>query len=163
MTVSAPADAKVSFSTDNVYRDVTDGAVEVEYTVTRPNYRTITGTAPVQITPRPVTITVNDASKFAGAADPALTGSVEGLVAGDSLDADACSCSGCSDPNGSHACGTDPDAGRRRADAGNCHAYGGHAGSGGYPRGNDARERSRGYRGRRHPAGRRARRAHAVG
>ena len=30
-------------------------------------------------------MTVDDASKFAGAADPALTGSVEGLVAGDSL------------------------------------------------------------------------------
>lgn len=85
VTVSAPADAEVSFSTDNAYRDVTDGAVEVEYTISRPNYRTITGTALVQIVPRPVTITVDDASKFAGAADPTLTGSVEGLVAGDSL------------------------------------------------------------------------------
>lgn len=85
-------------------------------------------------------MTVDDASKFAGAADPALTGSVEGLVAGDSLGVSYV-----------------------RANVGSCHAYGGHAGSGGYSRGNDARERSRGYRGRRHPAGRRAWRAHAVG
>lgn len=35
--------------------------------------------------PTRVSMTVDDASKFAGAADPALTGSVEGLVAGDSL------------------------------------------------------------------------------
>lgn len=85
VAVEAPEGATVTFSTDNVYRDVTDGAVEVAYTITRPNYRTITGTAVIQINPRPVTITVNSASKFVGAADPVLTGTVDGVVAGETL------------------------------------------------------------------------------
>ena len=82
ITVVAPDDATVVFDTDNAYVDVTSGAVTVNYTVTRPNYRDIMGSQTVTITPAPVTITVDDASKVVGTADPAFTGKdVVGLVA----------------------------------------------------------------------------------
>lgn len=80
ITVRAPEDATVVFDTDNAYVDVTNGAVTVNYTVTRPNYGTVTGSQTVAITPAPVTIKVDDASKAFGAADPFFTGSVSGLV-----------------------------------------------------------------------------------
>ena len=56
-----------------------------EYTVyvkaTNPNYINVaTTTATLEVTPAPAIITVADASKVEGSADPAFTGKVEGLV-----------------------------------------------------------------------------------
>ena len=58
------------------------GTYTVHVKATHPGYReTAPVSATVVITPAPVTITVADASKVAGAADPTFTGTVEGLVA----------------------------------------------------------------------------------
>ena len=80
ITVLAPADATVEFSANNAYKNVTDGSVAVDYTVTRPNYKTIQGTETVTVLPLTVTATADDARKRAGDADPELTYSFEGGI-----------------------------------------------------------------------------------
>ena len=67
---------------------VSSGSYVVYAKATRPNYAdTGTVSATVTINPRPITITVNDATKVAGTADPAFDGSItEGsLVEGEDL------------------------------------------------------------------------------
>ena len=60
------------------------GSYPVQVKVTNPNFNDRTGSGTVTITPAPATITVNDATKVFGAADPAFIGSVTGLIsAGD--------------------------------------------------------------------------------
>lgn len=71
--VNAPSDAQVTYSTDNSYVNVTNGAIRVDYTVERANYKTITGYETVTITPLTITVTANNASKIAGQLDPILT------------------------------------------------------------------------------------------
>ena len=84
--VNAPSDATVTYTNANAFIEA--GTYTVGYTVTRPNYETITGSAQVVITPRPVTIVVDSAAKVLGTADPAFTGSVSAatpLVSSDDL------------------------------------------------------------------------------
>ena len=84
--VNAPSDATVTYTNANAFTEA--GTYTVGYTVTRPNYETITGSAQVVITPRPVTIVVDSATKVLGTADPAFTGSVSAatpLVSSDDL------------------------------------------------------------------------------
>ena len=67
---------KVSFSAD--HRNVTNGPATVTITVTR-GAETYTIGSTVTITPRPVVVTANDASKIYGEADPTLTAAVRGI------------------------------------------------------------------------------------
>ncbi|WP_304518551.1 MBG domain-containing protein, partial [Adlercreutzia sp. ZJ242] len=62
-----------------------EGPMTVQVRATNPNYWTATGSYVLSVTPAPVTITVSDASKVAGSADPTFTGAVSGLVAEDDL------------------------------------------------------------------------------
>ena len=72
ITVKAPADATVTYDTDNAYVNVTSGDVVVGYTVTRPNYKTITGSQTVTIKPATLSVKAIDASKKYGETDPEL-------------------------------------------------------------------------------------------
>ena len=81
----------VLYSTDNAtwsetnpgFTDVSINTVYVK--VTNPSYNDRTGTGTVTITPKPVTIVVNDSSKVFGEADPEFTGTVSGLLGTDDL------------------------------------------------------------------------------
>ena len=66
----------VSFSAD--HRNVTNGPATVTIKVTR-GAETYTIDSTVTITPRPVVVTANDASKIYGEADPTLTAAVRGI------------------------------------------------------------------------------------
>lgn len=66
----------VSFSAD--HRNVTNGPATVTITVTR-GAETYTIDSTVTITPRPVVVTANDASKIYGEADPTLTAAVRSI------------------------------------------------------------------------------------
>ena len=66
----------VSFSAD--HRNVTNGSATVTIKVTR-GAETYTIDSTVTITPRPVVVTANDASKIYGEADPTLTAAVRGI------------------------------------------------------------------------------------
>ena len=61
--------------------NVSDSVLTVKFQATHPNYTTVTGEAKVTITPKEVTITVDDKNKVFGDDDPEFTGTVEGLVA----------------------------------------------------------------------------------
>ena len=65
--------------------NVANSPLTVKFQATHPNYTTVTGTATVTINPKAVTINVTDSSKVYGAADPAFTGTVTGLVASGDL------------------------------------------------------------------------------
>ena len=86
ITVAAPADAAVTYSTDNAYTDATSGAVEVGYTVERANYKTITGSQTVKIDPAPLSVTTVGKTKvYDGEPLTEAGNSVAGLVAGETL------------------------------------------------------------------------------
>jgi uncharacterized repeat protein (TIGR02543 family) len=83
ITVTAPADATVTYDTDNAYTDVTSGSVTVGYKVTRPNYKDITGTQTVTITPAPLKVTTPDATKAYDGGALTAAGTLSGLVTGE--------------------------------------------------------------------------------
>ncbi|MBO4991564.1 MAG: hypothetical protein J6E42_05365 [Firmicutes bacterium] len=56
--------------------DVTGGDITVYVKVENPNYATVSTQATITITPRPVTIGVNNAEKYYGGTDPAFTGTI---------------------------------------------------------------------------------------
>lgn len=66
----------VTYSTPNSVKDVSEGKVEVTATAKKTGYTDITTTFTIQITAKPVTITVEDAEKFLGAADPTFKGRI---------------------------------------------------------------------------------------
>ncbi|MGI6164285.1 MAG: S-layer homology domain-containing protein, partial [Bacillota bacterium] len=61
--------------------NVSGSPLTVKFQASHPNYVTATGEATVTINPAEVTITVGNASKVFGEADPVFTGTVVGLVA----------------------------------------------------------------------------------
>jgi hypothetical protein len=61
ITVNAPDAATVSYDVENSLTDV--GETTVQYTVTQEGYATVTGSAVIKITPRPITITAASSSK----------------------------------------------------------------------------------------------------
>jgi hypothetical protein len=83
ITVTAPADATVTYDTANAYTDVTSGSVTVAYTVTRPNYKTITGTQTVTITPAALTVSTPDATKAYDGTVLTADGTLSGLLNGE--------------------------------------------------------------------------------
>ncbi len=58
------------------------GTVNVVVRATNPNYVTVTRNIVLQVTPAPITVTANDASKREGEDDPAFTAAVVGSVDG---------------------------------------------------------------------------------
>lgn len=86
ITVTAPEDAEITYDVENSFTDVTDGAVEVTYTVKRANYTDVTGSATVTITPATITVSTGSATKvYDGTALTEVGNTVEGLVAGETL------------------------------------------------------------------------------
>ncbi|MFR5071707.1 MAG: MBG domain-containing protein, partial [Bianqueaceae bacterium] len=93
IAVKAPEGAVITYSTDGenyvtetpVY--IGAGVYIVHYQVTKANYNTVTGSAAVIITARPITITAEDQSKTYGDNDPAYTWKIVSgdLVSGDRL------------------------------------------------------------------------------
>ena len=68
------------------YINFTNGEKTVYYKVSMNGYNDFTGSATVNITKKEVTITVSDSSKTEGDADPEFSGSIVGLVEGETLD-----------------------------------------------------------------------------
>ena len=60
--------------------NVANSVLTVKFQATHPNYTAVTGQATVTITPKAVTIDVDDKSKAYGEAEPVFTGTVTGLV-----------------------------------------------------------------------------------
>ncbi len=91
--VTAPASgAVVTYGTTEGTYDLTAnptytdaGTYTVYYQVAADNYTTVTGSATVTINTKALTVTADAQSKTYGEADPALTYTTEGLVAGDSV------------------------------------------------------------------------------
>ena len=67
--------------------NATDVTAKTTYEVraTLEGYQTAQGMVTLEITPKPITITVDNAEKLYGQKDPVFTGHIEGLVAGDTL------------------------------------------------------------------------------
>ena len=62
---------------------ITDvGTISFIVQATNPNYTTVTATATLKVTPRPVTVAANPASKVYKAADPVFTATVSGVIDG---------------------------------------------------------------------------------
>ncbi|NLC87043.1 MAG: S-layer homology domain-containing protein, partial [Bacteroidales bacterium] len=61
ITVNAPEGATVTYDVENSLTNI--GEVTVPYTVTQEGYTTVTGSAVIKITPRPIAITAASASK----------------------------------------------------------------------------------------------------
>ena len=61
------------------------GSQDFQVRATNPNYETATASANLTINPKAVTVTVNDASKTEGGADPTFTATVEGLLGSDTI------------------------------------------------------------------------------
>ncbi|QOX63376.1 S-layer homology domain-containing protein [Anoxybacterium hadale] len=59
--VSAPSGATVTYDVENSMTNVGEGTVT--YTVTKPGYKSVTGSAMIRINPREITITANSKSK----------------------------------------------------------------------------------------------------
>ncbi len=68
------------------YINFTNGEQTVFYKVSMNGYDDFTGSATVNITKKEATITVSDSSKTEGDADPEFSGSIAGLVEGETLD-----------------------------------------------------------------------------
>ena len=68
------------------YKDFTNGEKTVYYKVSMNGYDDFTDSATVNITKKEVTITVSASSKTEGDADPEFSGSIAGLVEGETLD-----------------------------------------------------------------------------
>ncbi|MBN7773388.1 S-layer homology domain-containing protein, partial [Clostridium aminobutyricum] len=84
-TIEYSLDGATNWTTANpTYTDVT-AATPVYYRVSKVGYATVTGSKTVEITAKAVTITVDNASKGYGAADPTFTGTVGELVAAGDL------------------------------------------------------------------------------
>ncbi|MBN7774633.1 MBG domain-containing protein, partial [Clostridium aminobutyricum] len=84
-TIEYSLDGTTNWTTANpTYTDVT-AATTVYYRVSKVGYATVTGNETVEITAKAVTITVDNASKGYGAADPTFTGTVGELVAAGDL------------------------------------------------------------------------------
>ncbi len=66
--------------------NVSGSPLTVKFQASHPNYVTATGEATGNYNPAEVTITVDNASKVFGEADPVFTGTVVGLVAEGDLD-----------------------------------------------------------------------------
>lgn len=73
VTDPAITNARITYSTSNLYTNVTNGSVRVNYTVRIPNHTPVTGSETVTITPRGITVSANNVSKTTGQADPQLT------------------------------------------------------------------------------------------
>lgn len=80
-----PADAgDDAWTTDEpTVKDVGEATYDVRAVKT--GYTTKTGTMTLKVTPAPVTVTVNNGTKFVGENDPAITGTVTGVVPGETL------------------------------------------------------------------------------
>ena len=87
-TTNVPEGTTIEYSTDGgkswsetvpTIKDV--GSIEVQVRATNPNYETATNSYTLTVTPKKVTITVNDSSKVYGEDDPTFSGKVEGLAA----------------------------------------------------------------------------------
>ena len=61
------------------------GSQDFQARATNPNYETATASANLTVNPKAVTVTVNDASKTEGGADPTFTATVEGLLGSDTV------------------------------------------------------------------------------
>ena len=61
------------------------GLQDFQARATNPNYETATASANLTVNPKAVTVTVNDASKTEGGADPTFTATVEGLLGSDTI------------------------------------------------------------------------------
>ena len=61
------------------------GTQTVTVRASNPNFETVTTSVQLQVTPAPVTVTVNNAVKQYGAADPAFTAQVSGLLGTDTI------------------------------------------------------------------------------
>ena len=61
------------------------GSQDFQARATNPNYETATASANLTINPKAVTVTVNDASKTEGGADPTFMATVEGLLGSDTI------------------------------------------------------------------------------
>lgn len=85
VVTDVPADATLTLSTANNYTNVTNGAITVNYTVTRPNYNTITGSQTVTILPVGVNVTTESAEKEYDGEALTAAGSISSLVAGETV------------------------------------------------------------------------------
>ena len=86
-TLELDKDYTVSYSTKDGKNDFTNVTGEITVTITGKGNYTGTVTRKYQITPKSVTIKVEDASKTYGEKDPQFTGTVEGLVNANDLGA----------------------------------------------------------------------------
>lgn len=84
-TISGPFTSTVNCAAANSGLAV--GAYTVDYTYTSgdTNYLSTTGTVGLTVTQAPLTVDVNNATRAYGAADPTFTGTVTGVVNGDTL------------------------------------------------------------------------------
>lgn len=86
--VNIPGGTIIEFSTDGttwtrVAPTITDvGSQRIYVRATNPNYDTATAELTLTVTPRPVTVTANDATKQYGDPDPAFTATVTGVIDG---------------------------------------------------------------------------------
>lgn len=86
---NVPDGTTIEYSTDNgatwstTVPSITDvGTQNVRIRATNPNFSTATATGTLRVTQKPVTVTVNNAAKVYGTADPAFTAQVTGVVDG---------------------------------------------------------------------------------
>ena len=93
VSVNYPDNTTVEYSLDGgrtwttELPGITDvGSVTVMVRATNPIYGTAAGTATLEVTPAPVTVTVNESSKVYGESDPAFSATVTGTLNGDTVD-----------------------------------------------------------------------------